>query len=148
MSKQVRGQLPGGVKINETDLAVLMEIDRRSVYCPWGVPIALDDLSECVERTKVTTRRSCKSLESQGLIEVHLRYRVDGGRMENEYAVAPLGREVLEYVASRSSDEQKGEGADAQEDGGEQEDSEEHECVAAQLGAVQACGTAQDCGLA
>lgn len=146
MSKQVRGQLPGGVKINETDLAVLMEIDRRSVYCPWGVPIALDDLSECIERTKVTTRRSCKSLESQGLIEVHLRYRVDGGRMENEYAVAPLGREVLEFVAEHSieqKDEDAGEGAESRED------AEPQECEEVQPPeSPQSCGPVQGCGMA
>lgn len=146
MSKQVRGQLPGGVKINETDLAVLMEIDRRSVYCPWGVPIALDDLSECIERTKVTTRRSCKSLESQGLIEVHLRYRVDGGRMENEYAVAPLGREVLEFVAGRSTEQ---EDEVAEEDAESQEDAEPQGCEEVQPPeSPQSCGPVQGCGMA
>ena len=98
MTKRMRGNLPEGVRINETQAAVLAEIERREGGTQWGVPIALGTLGEALGKNKVTARRACQALLDQALIDVRVRYGSNGGRLENEYALTDKGRAVLEAL--------------------------------------------------
>ena len=46
-------------------------------------------------KSEVTTRNSLKALEGQGLIVIYARYLKNGARLENEYALTPLGERTL-----------------------------------------------------
>lgn len=98
MSRQVRGDLPSGVKINETGLKILALVDRHTKGRSGGVPLSLERMGASVGVSETTARRNCRVLEQQGLLVVSQRYRSDGGRLENEYAVTDKGRAVLAGV--------------------------------------------------
>ena len=95
MTKAVRGQLPDDVHINETDLAVLDQIDVRIGDAGGPAQLSLRELSGLTARKAETVRRACRQLERQGLISIEPRYLPNGGQLENAYAVTPKGCEVL-----------------------------------------------------
>ena len=95
MTKAVHGQLPAGVHINETDLAVLDQIGSRSGGSGSAVELSLRELSALTARKVETVRRSCRQLERQGLIDVESRYLPNGGQLENAYAITAKGCQVL-----------------------------------------------------
>lgn len=96
MARQMGGMLPCDVQINETALKILAEIDRQTKAEGAGAIVSLERLGDAVGVSRSTTRRNCRVLEDQGLLEVNQRYSTSGGRLENEYLVTDKGREVLE----------------------------------------------------
>lgn len=99
MAKQMKGNLPRGVRVNETMYAILLEIARRAPSPQCGVAVTVRNLSEAIEKSGGTVRLSLHMLSVQGLINVYTQHLSNGGQLENIYSITPEGEKVLDILA-------------------------------------------------
>lgn len=92
MTKRVRFDSPQGVRVNETEYALMRYIASRS---DGPAVLSVSELSKELVRSVVTIRNSLRSLGDKGLLEIRARYLRNGGQLENEYEVTELGHRIL-----------------------------------------------------
>lgn len=92
MTKRVRACEPLGVRINESELAILR---MTSEMGDTRITRSVSRLAEAMGKSVATARNSIKALERKGLVTVRARFLRNGGQLENEYGLTPLGQRVL-----------------------------------------------------
>lgn len=92
MTKRVRFDSPQGVRVNETEYALMRYIASLS---DGPAVLSVSELSKELVRSVVTIRNSLRSLGDKGLLEIRARYLRNGGQLENEYEVTELGHRIL-----------------------------------------------------
>lgn len=92
MAKRVRACEVLGVRINESELAILHWLSKAN---DGRCACSVQRLGDAVGKSEATTRNSLKALEGQGLIVIYARYLKNGARLENEYELTPLGERAL-----------------------------------------------------
>lgn len=95
MAKRVRAAEELGVRINETQLEILLLLAGAGRV---AMPRVVSVREVCAEvgRSVPAVRVALRGLEQQGLVEARRRFLANGGQLENEYVVTDLGRRVLE----------------------------------------------------
>lgn len=91
MTKRVRFRSDVGVRLNETELAVMKIIGLATR----PKPISCMGLTRVLGRSEGTVRSTLRSLKDKGLVTVGRRYLQNGGQAENEYSLTDEGRYVL-----------------------------------------------------
>lgn len=96
MTKRIREAEALGVRVNETDLAILREIARKSGAAKRPVATTVKDLCGVTERCEVSVRLSVRNLDERGLLNVFHRHLSNGGQIENEYSLTDFGYTIIE----------------------------------------------------
>lgn len=100
MTKRVREAEAFGVRINETDLAILRELARRTGGEHRPVTVTCRELCAVVNRCEVSVRLSIRTIDETGLVRVCHRHLSNGGQIENEYEITELGYQIIDAASS------------------------------------------------
>ena len=97
MTKGVRVAEALGIRVNETELAVMCLVDKPM----GGTVVSSKALSERAGKCIASIKTSLRKLSEKGLGEVHLWFLANGGKLESDYEVTPLGKQVLAACGKR-----------------------------------------------
>lgn len=95
MAKRVRAAEEFGVRINETQLEILLLLAGTGRVATTRV-VSVREVCAEVGKSVPAVRTALRGLAQQGLIEARRRFLANGGQLENEYVVTDLGHRVLE----------------------------------------------------
>lgn len=101
MTRTLRVDGRPDIHINETMLAVLVEVERRIECRDDRASISIAEMAERVDSSPQTARISLKALVREGLADSRPEFATDGGRLANSYGITRLGHDVLERLRSQ-----------------------------------------------
>ena len=83
--------------INDTEESLLIHLAVEARLAGTAVSLSARGISQSLNITEQTARRTWHSLAEKGLITVRPKTRRDGSRAANEYLITLLGWKALEY---------------------------------------------------